>query len=885
MSDLQQLFAAGDTCLVFPSEVTASAWRKHMVSVSRRPAIRADRVISWDVFKEIAIPVKQLRRPVSRLVRHAFARIIIRENAEAPFLREIIAPAYAANEPDVTRGVVQVLPQLAALLAQREQLRPGPRNDLEAIDQRYRAFLETHHLFEPNWELRGNVRIDRLAFRPVIVWPELLEDYVDYRRELEPLVDVVSLPVDALPATLREFTSTYDEIAATCDAIEDELDAGTELHEMAITAANLEDIRPWLEEATAQRGIPVRFATGFPVAEQPGGSIFSRINEVSQARFSATAVASLLHDRSVPWRDPAMNAAIVRFGYQTHCYDIGQWRSAIAEVQRLPTEDQRTRHLQTVSGRFRTLQTDIRAIGSAADPPALQAAVRRFLDHHIAAPGDVQWSDPSFERSERVYETALRELSAIVGIYERGIPVIDPWHFFLSAIGDRQYVPRQTGGSLPIYPYRVAAGLPVHRHFVLGLSQSATRVGRAPPIGLRSDDVLRLESHRFDRSGAFLHAYGSALGNSVCSSATETPAGAHVPAPELAFHTDSGNVPRQTMWAQERVWWARADASAPAVLYAAQQTGLQRALATTLFPVTTDYQREPLSPDLLPLLHTHDEWSPTAIDTYNRCPFAFFIRRRLNVPEFTEVFAPYNPRRLGIVLHTILAAVFRDRDVREVDDPSDRIAEIVSGVFATPEARLYLPRVGSAALQRYVGAAVQLLVEDTRIGRTVPVGMLETELRGAVGGVTVAGRADRIIGDGDTVMIIDYKTRLGSSHGPGKILPEEEGDPRESGSLQLPMYALLYALDSGEAVDQLLYVDILNATVKVVAERNGAKKAADAWERLQRLVAKLPDYIAGVDQAVRTGDFRCDDEPNCGECGIRGICRMCFVTRRFTDGA
>ncbi|MDA3949643.1 MAG: hypothetical protein PF508_10480 [Spirochaeta sp.] len=90
---LEQLFAAGDTCLVFPSEVTAAAWRKHLVAVSRRSAIRADRVISWDVFKEIAIPIKQRRRPASRLVRHAFARRLIRDNATESFLREIIFPA------------------------------------------------------------------------------------------------------------------------------------------------------------------------------------------------------------------------------------------------------------------------------------------------------------------------------------------------------------------------------------------------------------------------------------------------------------------------------------------------------------------------------------------------------------------------------------------------------------------------------------------------------------------------------------------------------------------------------------------------------------------------------------------------------------------------
>ncbi|MCG8478777.1 MAG: hypothetical protein MI724_06760, partial [Spirochaetales bacterium] len=80
------LYERGDTLLVFPSEVSASAWRRALVDSPRRRAIRSDRVISWDVFKERAVPIKRGRRPASRLVRLACARLMLDENRRSPIL-------------------------------------------------------------------------------------------------------------------------------------------------------------------------------------------------------------------------------------------------------------------------------------------------------------------------------------------------------------------------------------------------------------------------------------------------------------------------------------------------------------------------------------------------------------------------------------------------------------------------------------------------------------------------------------------------------------------------------------------------------------------------------------------------------------------------------
>ena len=69
-----------DHIFVFPSEVTARAWLEYLLESpkqSRFRAIREDRIISWDRFKEQLFPRKESRLPVNGLYRLVFAQLII----------------------------------------------------------------------------------------------------------------------------------------------------------------------------------------------------------------------------------------------------------------------------------------------------------------------------------------------------------------------------------------------------------------------------------------------------------------------------------------------------------------------------------------------------------------------------------------------------------------------------------------------------------------------------------------------------------------------------------------------------------------------------------------------------------------------------------------
>ena len=888
----------GNTLLVFPSEVTAEGWRRALVT--RRGgyrAIRVDRVVSWDMFKKWAIPVKEQRRPASRLSRLVFARQLIDDNGTDPFLTSLIHPDFAAGRPNVSSSLTQLLPQLAGMMDVREHLRPQIGADIAEVFRRYREFLDRFFLFEPNWELRGHVHLDRIPWRPVLFWPELLEDFRDYGDELVPHIDVVSLPgLEENPAPTAVYASSRDEITALFDRIEDDLAAGLEPWQIAVSAADLAGLRPWISEASARRDVPIRYAEGLPVLEQPGGTVFQRIDDVVRGRFGVVSLAALLQDRSIPWREAGQKARLVEFGFTAHCYDRKEWRQAFEILKEGPARD-RSRYLP-LQKHYLTLERDISAVMSAKTPSALQRAYRQFADHHIERPGGEGWHHGPFRKVERVYETALDQLASMIELEERGFPVTRPWNFLLSLLADQTYVFPAGGDAVAVFPYRVAAGLPSVRHYVIGLAQGTTRVRRQSPMGLRSDEVRVFFGDSLDRSAPFLHAYGGALGNTVCSCALATPGGTQVPAAELVWPAEPAT-PRTNHWDTERQWWSRAAASPPAVMYLRQRCGLERALETTLFPVASNFQVQPVDPEVLPLLHRPEKWSPTTVDKFNRCGFAFFIQEGLQVTSRRWGYAPTNPMVLGSVLHAIMARVVASHGLAGSAGDREEVARIVTDEFSRPESRLYLPRLGIEARNEYVTAVVLALFGDGRFtvgssGSDSAVTDSSGTERGdevehnfdvTVGPLQLTGTADRIVRSegGDT--IYDYKTRLGPWHGAGKVLPHESDDPRDSSSLQLPLYALLHTQETGRQVERIAYVDLTAAEIKVIADRTGTKRTTAAWERLQQLQARLPEYLSRIDELVSSGAFQCEDEPDCSTCPVRAICRSCFVTRRFTDGS
>lgn len=887
----------GDTLLVLPSEVSAAGWRRVLAADPARCAVRSDRIVSWDVFKERAVPVKRDRQPASRVIRRAFAAAFL-ASPEASPMRVMLQPGFGVPA-GLDRAVARLLPQIRLLLAQGRSLRAGLRSDLQLLSEAWAAFMDHHGLFEPEWERERRLDLSSVPWRPVIVGPELLEDFPEYEALLAESVELITLADTTGTVPAGRWDSLHDEIAAALDAVEAALARGVPMTRIAITLADPGPARPWLDREADRRGIPLHHAAGEPLSSSPGGRIPAAMRATLDEDFSVQSLERMLMDRSVPWRRESLNRRLIRFGYLTHCYHRKRWDQAFADLLAIfdqrdagETEDAAVESVlkdlrldvteaEVLRDYWREIHRRLSMIAAARSVDRLHAAVRGFLQWMIHGPGHAGWA-----ASEPVYETALTELDALLAVEQRGIPVPSPWSFFLTSLDERSYVPRSEGTAIPVYNYRVAAGLALELHCVIGLSQSATRVRSEPPVGLRQSELQGIGWLQRDRSRAFLRVYGHPSAAGLLSCSDSGPAGAQVPAAELTVPDTSARSACLSSWEPEERWWRDPDQPFPARVYTPQRRAAELALASVLTPVAVDGRRQALPEGALHALEDESSLTATGIDAFTDCPFSFLMRERLHLRSSRAGFDPDRARVVGSIAHRVLDRVLSWN--ADTEGRSARIRELVEEEFARPDARLLLPEAGRPQRAAYLARVVDLMLERGMISLERG-GVSEMSASGRIGGVTVHGRMDRVAGmldwhgehgrtDGQPVELIDFKLHLRQYHAKGSVLGGSDGDPAESTTLQLPLYALLLREATGATVASARYVDLSS-----LEERELTRSRGGTDPRFETLLEQLPDYVRHVDEQVRGGVFVCRDDHGCDRCRIRSLCRSCFVTRRFGD--
>ncbi|WP_455382315.1 PD-(D/E)XK nuclease family protein [Salinispira pacifica] len=308
-----------DTCLVFPSEVIAAFWRDEFLRLTGRQAVRADRFISWDTFKERLFRSTESRRPANRLYRTVFASAFLARNRRRPILRRLVDPAYAETAGSFERYIRSLLPGLQKLLR-----RGGPMletvvgadlaSDLKRLHGDYSQFLDLYGLFEPGWLEEREPVVDR---KYLLFFTSVLDDFEQYASRLSALRSVTVVDTgNATPTAtdLVEYANSVQETNALLDSIESLLEDGVHPRRIVVTLAAAAEYRPMLEREAALRSIPLVFRAGRPLSEYPPGRFLAELGRARARGFSVDALKSLCLNRAVPWREPARNSALVRFG-------------------------------------------------------------------------------------------------------------------------------------------------------------------------------------------------------------------------------------------------------------------------------------------------------------------------------------------------------------------------------------------------------------------------------------------------------------------------------------------------------------------------------------------------------------------------------------------
>ncbi|MEI6875453.1 MAG: hypothetical protein WCL50_10040 [Spirochaetota bacterium] len=661
--------AEEDRVFVFPSQVAADAWAVEALLRSGRKAVDPDRFLGWDRFKEGNLSRRNEASPANRVTRTIWAAGVVARQERDHALRSILGPG--TPSPSFVGFLAKIPPSLAGIArsirAQSEgttdggRLRDDPTMlDLLDLHDDYAAFIAERGLFQPAWE---SLRFEPGQRRHLIIFPELMEDFAEYREDLEGESSITILPLLGTPEApaVLGFENLHEELRHVFLDIGALLDSGLPPEEIGVTVSDLDAARPWIEAAARVAGVPIVVRRGKPLSSAPFGRLLGEVGRAAATGFGLPAMEALLLDRFVTWKEAGSAAGLVRFGFDKHAFasytkegrsvDIWEESFRVCGVQR------------SLVSFYRRLRAAIFAVSGASSFAALKSSIMVFRNQFIDESNWLAGDDRTVERAMEELDSLVRAEAAYAG--DEAIP--SPYALLMSTLDSEGYVPQERGGRVQIYPWRVSALLPFKVHFLVGCGQDQVRVSYGTEAFLREDQKAELGRQPRDATEDFLKAYLLSGPKIVPCHADEGIGGWTAPHPFFPLGEGSRDRPDRAALdglgplSSERSAWKMAGAL-PARLLVAQKRAFERVLAIDragrrkFGPIEGRalgriLERASGKDGLLRL-------SYTLIDEYRACPFRWLQGRVLAVGEAEYELEFFDARLAGEMAHRAIERLF-----------------------------------------------------------------------------------------------------------------------------------------------------------------------------------------------------------------------------------
>ena len=866
---IREFADADDGVCVFPSEVAAAHLRRKLADIDDARAIRSDRLISWDTFKERYLTSHSELKPVNRLIRRLFAARLCSENSDQPFLGYLIPESYAPVSSRFAAFISTTLPHLKRLCADidadRLVVTSQARRDFDALLDEYGRFLEKKGIFEPAFASENNVEVSTM-----LCFPELADDFARYEYCLQN-EKVRRLDPPRKPRySVSRFENTLLEIDWLCSRILDLLSGGAHPTDIVISVAGLEAVAGFLLESARIRNIPLDVRAGVPLARTAAGRMFESIRNCVRSGYDLDTFKALLLDPRVPWINRDINRRLAQFGVAARC-----GRNSIRDVwlERLQLYSE-----SRLAGYYRSLRNSFTSILRTTSFRDLKTEVigfvNTFLNTRILDARGVR----SFQAVLESFEPLI-EAESVVGedLKEK------PYGLWLEYLADRLYVEPASEAGVSVYPYRVTAGIYPGYHFVVNTAHSATRIASQvypflPPNAYRTKEI--------DRSALFIRAYASS-GTSVHFSESRTgPDGSMLTPTEFLFddveHPDSSSDP----YSVERRFWSGAAPAvppAPDAIFPVQRFGYFKHSIAANESDRVDLTHAVCSDDKLiaDLAGAqNDEESrivitATSLDAWNNCPFRYLFSRVLKVNEARYEVSCVDPMLEGQVLHGLLARLFQYiiDDLDGVAPSANDHGALIGRLLSELESPLRFPQPAPLLLDERLHLFRMMLANcldsEAAIGDARRVIEAEGDYEVLTEGIAFRGRIDRISRGDDGFAIVDYKrTRT-----PKK---SDLVDPSDATTYQLPLYTYFVENLRGGVSDAVYFS--LTDGVETPVFSTSRKKSWLSREDLDALIAAALELSKKMAAAVHAGDYRVRKRSGgCDACGVRPICRQRYV--------
>lgn len=525
---------------VFSTDVVKNSWIDWVITSSKETGVNSvslERFLAWDNFKSEYISSSKVGyTAIPSILRKLFSANLILRNQQKPFLKKIINPDYRENSSSFTDWISSILPSLE-LWHSRWEKNPDSQDlenqDLLELYNQYKAFLEKNNMFEPSWII-PSFENDKVQI--IIIYPEILEDYVNYIDSFEkcPNIFTLNLPADYKKQNVKayRFSDSRQELRRTILHIRDIVESGKcDWNDITLSVADLELYKPYLEREFEKYCIPFVIRAASSLTKNCPGQIFVEMANCEKFDFNYASVRTLLLDEYIPWKgceklyeegkfveeDSAkseeisfIKESLIREGQRLKCLcgyndalgkKIDIWEKALSGVK----EDE----LELTF--YKALKKDVKAICNSGSFKEIQQNWYIFKNKYLDE------SEFSTEANQ-ILGRCLTELKEMIEIEENysgvnDLSIENHFQFYISELNSKMYAKQNKTIGVNVYPYRLSASAKYKYQFLLDASQKNMEltIKRLSFLGREKRKALGCyeEDKNLNPSSAFLWLYNS----------------------------------------------------------------------------------------------------------------------------------------------------------------------------------------------------------------------------------------------------------------------------------------------------------------------------------------------------------------------------------------
>ncbi len=500
--------------LVFPTEISAKKWADWTVKNTEVKAVAMERFTAWDKFKETCIKsIQQNKTSVPSVMRKIFASWIIQENSrlDGGIFHSLIKKEFIESSSSFADWIASILPSLGTwkifhdnkdyLFAIENKFGKSSEAVLEELDyeilyRKYSEFLETFNYFEPAWEKppfndNGN--------KYVIIYPEILEDYCEYRQILadaqkDGILYIINIPQDNADYFVDFEDNSRSEIQNVALYLRKCHENGIAWPEMAISVPDMDSYGSYIDRELDLHEIPHTMRYSKPLTSYGAGQLLAQIQECNSRNFSFDSLKSLLLNEDIPWKKSYLINRLINFGKDNNCIlsfgDKDIWEESFKCPKDKTMLSDQNESLTEIQEFYENLKNSLCRFQNARTFSALYDSYNHFKSEFIYEPDflPVQNDDgtetPSdYEQSNKILGRCVAELKNLVDL-EKEIrdknfqeknkyQVKSPFSFWTGLLEKTEYLEQNSSDAVQIYTYKTSATAPFGLQVIVDSTQNS----------------------------------------------------------------------------------------------------------------------------------------------------------------------------------------------------------------------------------------------------------------------------------------------------------------------------------------------------------------------------------------------------------------------------